>query len=125
MSSLVHGEVGELGERGEPELGEAAPHEVLDGLDVVAGGRLESASSSISAWPKSAGEGAERAGLLGARAGCEPNSAVVGEREQPLDLDLHARPVEPRLGEVLAEAVDGGAVAPVERAERLRGQAGS
>jgi len=48
---------------------------------------------------------------------------VVGEVEQPLDLDPHAGPIEAGLGEVLPQRRDRGSVASVERAQRLFGQA--
>ena len=47
---------------------------------------------------------------------------VAGQSEQPLDLDLHACPVEARLREVLAEPLDGSTIASVEGADRLRGK---
>ena len=54
MSSLVQAKWVSSATGVEPELGELGAHQVLDGLHVVAGGRLEAASSSISGWPKSA-----------------------------------------------------------------------
>src|SRR5690606_37815630 len=45
--------------------------------------------------------------------------AVVGQVDDPLDLDLDAGAVQAGLGEVLGERRDGGAVATVERTQRL------
>ncbi len=53
-----------------------------------------------------------------------PNSDAVGEGDEPLDLDLDARAVEPGLGEVVGERADRGAVAAVERAEGLGREGG-
>jgi hypothetical protein len=44
---------------------------------------------------------------------------VVGEVDQPLDLDLDAGPVEPGLREELAQFGDGRRITTVERAEGL------
>jgi hypothetical protein len=60
--------------------------------------------------------------LLGERGRAEQR--VVRQRDQPLDLDLDAGAVEARLGQVLGERRDGGAVAAVERAEGLGGEIG-
>ena len=83
-----------------------------------------SASSAMSSWPKSGTERPQRADLFGGqRAGAE--QAVVGEVEQPLHLDVHARAVQRGFRELLAQAGHGGAVAAVERAQRLFWQGGS
>jgi len=62
--------------------------------------------------------------LVGIRQRRGAEQRAVGERDQPLDLDLDAGAVQTRLREEVGEAGDGGAVAPVEGAERLRRKRG-
>ena len=83
-----------------------------------------SASSSISAAPKFRGEVAECPGLLGGDR-MRAERPAVGEGDQPLDLDEDARPIEPRLGQVLAEPFDGGAGSGRRAGSGVAGEAGS
>jgi len=69
-------------------------------------------------------KGAE-AVFFGIRQRTRAEQAPVGEGDEPLDLDLDAGAVQTCLGEVVAESADGGAVAPVEGAEGLRGKLGA
>ena len=113
--------MGELGDRVEAEGCQSVAHEVFDGLDVVAGDRLLLGEPVDLGLTEVAVQGAQ-ALLLGIRQRRRPEQTAVGEEDDPLDLHLDARPVEARLGEVVGQARDGGAVAPVERAQRLRRQ---
>ena len=63
------GEVGELGDPVEPERGESRAHVVLDGLHVVAGGRLEFGEFVDVGLAEAGDERAQRRGLLGAEPG--------------------------------------------------------
>ena len=105
MSSLVQAKWVSSATRGEAELGELAAYEVLDGLDVVAGGRLESRRARRSrAAPKSATNCAQRAGLLGARAARNRTySWSVRYISHSTSTCTRAR-LSARLGEVVAEA---------------------
>ncbi len=117
------GEVGELGDLGEAELGELRAHEVLDRLDVVAGGGLEPRELVDLCLAEVGGERAERSLALVVELR-RAEQLAVGEVEQPLHLDAHACAIEASLGEVVAERRHDGLVAAVERAERLRRHGG-
>ena len=122
MSSLVQAKCVSSATGVSPRSASLRAHQVLDGLDVVAGGRLGRGELVDLGLAEVGGPLPQSAGGLGVqRFGAE--HAVPGEEDQPLDLDVQARPVEPRLGQVLAETLHDGAVPPVERAEGLRGQA--
>ena len=122
-SSLVQREVDELGEarvlRRRSDLGEPLLEEVLDRLDVVLGhpldgGHLVDLGGAEVRARRRAGPPARRS----VRRRTPGHDLVLGEVDQPLDLDVHARPVERRLGEVVDEGGHDAAVAPVERTER-------
>ncbi|EYT60910.1 hypothetical protein D514_0106065 [Microbacterium sp. UCD-TDU] len=68
--------------------------------------------------PEVAVEGAQ-ALLVGVGERSRLEQRAVGECDQPLDLDLDARPVQARLGQEVGETGDGAAVATVERAQGL------
>jgi hypothetical protein len=114
-------EVGELGDRVETEGGEAVPHEVLDGLDVVTGDGFL-LSQPIDLVLTEVAVEAPQALLVGIRQGRGLEQRAIGEGDEPLDLDLDAGAVQSRLREVVAERCDGGAVPAIERAERLDGE---
>jgi hypothetical protein len=115
-------EMRELGQRREPEGGQLGPHEILDRLHIVAGGRLEGGELVDLGLPEVGDPLAQRARGLGReRLGAE--HAALRKGDEPFDLDVGARPIQRRLGQVLAERLDGGTVPPVQRAERLWGQA--
>jgi len=111
--------VGQFGDGVEPEGGEAVAHEVLDGLHVVPGDGLLLGEPVDLLLAEVAVEGAQ-AVFVGIRQRRGLEERAVGERDQPLDLDLDAGPVEAGLREEVGEARDGGAVAAVQRAEGLR-----
>ena len=68
--------------------------------------------------PEVGDDGPQRGGLVGVDlVGAE--HLAVGEEQQPLDLDVHAGPVERGFGEVLAEPFNALAVARVEGAQHL------
>jgi len=114
-------EVRELSQAGEALGVEAAAHQVLDGLHVVTGGGLEPGELVDLGLSEACGPLAQRRRLLGVD-GRDPEHPAVREEQQPLDLDMDPGAVEARFREVLAERFDGGAVATVERAQRLRGK---
>ncbi len=116
------GEVDELGDAGEAEAGQALADEVLDGLDVVPGDGLELREAVDLLLAELGGEAAQLAPVL-VRERLDPEHAAVGEQDEPLDLHAHAGAVEAGLGQVLAEGLDRRAVAAVEGADRLGGQA--
>jgi hypothetical protein len=117
------GEVRELGDVVEAEGVQALAHQVLDGLHVVLGGGLQLGEPVDLGLAELVGEGAQLADLLvGERGGAE--HPVAGQVDEPLHLDLHARPVEARLRQVVAEAEHRGPVAAVQGAERLGRQGG-
>ena len=99
-------------DRGEPPL-----EEVLDRLDVVLGDPLDLAHLGDLLGTEVVDDLAQRP-LLAVRQRAHTGHDLVGrEVDQPLDLDPHALAVQRRLGEVLDEWCDGGAVAAVEGAE--------
>ena len=114
-------EVGELGDRVEPERRQPVAHEVLDGLHVVTGDGLLLGEPVDLGLPELEVQ-RPQARLVVVAERRRAEQRAVGERDQPLDLDLDAGAVEARLGEEVGERRDGGAIAAVERAERLRGE---
>jgi len=113
--------VGEFGDGVEAEFGQPVADEILDGLDVVAGDRLLGGEPVDLGLSEFAVQGAQPFGVgLGERRRAE--QTAVGEGDQPLDFDLDAGAVEPRLGEMVRQTRDRRAVAAVEGTERLRGQ---
>ncbi len=112
------GEVRELGNIRETEVDETLADVVLDRLHVVASRRLEGGEFVDVSLAEVRDELAQRPGLLGIQSSRSEEFAV-GQIQKPLDLDMHASPVEARLGEVLAEFDDGGPVAAVERTQWL------
>ncbi len=84
------GEVGQLGEGGEAQGVEAVAHEVLDGLDVVAGDRLFLFQPGDLVGAELLVQGAQ-ARTVGVGDGGGAEERAVGEGEQPLDLDLETR----------------------------------
>ena len=83
--------------------------------------RSVAAISSISAAPKPRTT-SRRASCSSAVSRRTPgHDLVLGEVDQPLDLDVHPRPVERGLGEVVDEWGHDAAVAPVEGTEGDRG----
>ena len=116
-------EMRELGDVVESQSVEAFADEVFDGLHVVLRGRFELGEPVDLGLPEIVGQRPQRGGLLC----CErrrPEHPVTRQVDQPLDFDLHAGAVQPRLREVIAEADHRGTVAAVERAERLGRQGG-
>ena len=121
MSSLVHAKWVSSATDESPSSASLRAHQVLDGLHVVTGRRLEPGELIDLGLVEPAHQFAELAGLLEV----EPGGAeqlVIGQVEQPLDLDPHARAVESGLGEVLAQLAHRAAIASVERADGLFGQ---
>ena len=111
-------EVRELGDRGEPERGELVADEVLDRLDVVARDGFATGQVGDVVVAELGDDGTQSARLVGG----EPSRAEhlgISEVDEPLDLDLDARAVEPGFAEVLAERRDLRLVPPVEGAEGL------
>jgi hypothetical protein len=115
------GEVGELGDVVESQLGELATHEVLNGLDVMTGGRLEGREFVDLGLAEVGDERAQLTRLLRRDTG-RPEEFVVRQVQEPLHLDTHPRAVEARLGQVLTQLGDGGTVATIQRADWLFGQ---
>jgi hypothetical protein len=113
------GEVRQLGDRVEAQGREAVAHEVLDGLDVVAGDGFLLGEPVDLGLAEVAVEGAQ-ALLVGIRQRRGLEERAVGEGDEPLDLDLDAGPVEAGLREEVGESGDGAAVATVEGAQGLR-----
>ena len=74
MSSLVQAKWVSSAMRVESERGEAAAHEVLDGLDVVAGGRLERGELVDVGLAEVGDDRAQGGLLLGRRAATEPKN---------------------------------------------------
>ena len=123
MSSLVHAKCTSSASGVEAERGEPVPEVVLDGLDVVPGhGLVRRERRDVVRAEVRHGRPERRALRLRER----PRAGHAGVREgdQPLDLDVDASAVEARLREVGRERRGRGAVAPVERGERLVGQVG-
>jgi len=100
------------------DLGEAALDVVLDGLDVMH--RLALDLSELgNVVDAEVFDDRSQAGLL--LRGEGPNTGdhvVVGQMDQPLDLDPHPLAVEGRLGEVVDQRGNSTAIAAVEGAER-------
>ena len=115
--------MGELGDRIKPQGCQPVAHEVLDGLHVVACDGLLLGEPVDLGLSEVAVE-APQAPLLSRRQRRRPEESTIRERDDPLDLDLDPGAVESRLGEVVGEAGDGGAIAPVEGAQRLGRQGG-
>ena len=112
------GEVDELGGGGDLGVaGEALAQPVLDRLHVVVGGRLD----RLDALGVGEAEGGGGALELGARRGGEGlqrrESGLVGERQQPGDLDGDALAHQRELAEVILQGPSLGGVAPVEGRE--------
>ena len=115
------GEMRELGDRIETQARQPIAHEVLDGLHVVPGDGFLLGEPVDLGLAEVAVQGAEVLLLsLGERG--RPEERPIRERDEPLDLDLDAGSVQSCLGEVVGELADGGEVAAVERAQRLRGE---
>ena len=124
MSSLVHAKCVSSAIASSPSVDEPVAHQVLDGLHVVAGDRLLLGEPVDLGLAEVAVQGAQARPCRSSRQRRGAEQRPVGEGDEPLDLDLDAGAVEPRLGEVVGERRDGGAVAAVERAEGLRGKRG-
>ena len=93
--------------------------QVLDGLDVVAGDGLELAQALDVLGAEVAREGAQVVALGVGQRGRARQDRVVEQENQPLDLDVHARAVQARLGQVVRQGRGHRAVAAVQRAERF------
>ncbi len=124
-------EVHELARRGEARRaeslgggGDAALDEVLDGLDVVHRLALDGGELGDLVGAERGGDPAQVRDLgVGEGGGAGDDGAggrrrAVAQRDQPLDLDVDARPVQRGLAEVVHQRCDGAPVAAVERAER-------
>jgi hypothetical protein len=124
-SSLVHAEVDELGQAAVcvigRDLGEPLLHEVLDRLHVVLGDPLGGGHLVDLGRAERAHHLAQALDLGCRESPHARNHLTLGEVDEPLDLDVHAGPVQGRLTEVVDEGGDRPAVAPVERTERDRG----
>ena len=66
--------------------------QVLDGLDVVAGNRLELAQALDVVGAEVASEGAQVVALGVGQLGCARQDRVVEQENQPLDLDVWSTP---------------------------------
>ena len=93
--------------------------QVLDGLDVVAGDGLELAQALDVVGAEVTREGAQVVALGVGQLGRARQDRVVEQENQPLDLDVHARAVQARLGQVVRQRRGHRAVAAVQRAERF------
>ena len=93
--------------------------QVLDGLDVVAGNRLELAQALDVVGAEVTREGAQESRSASVSVGGAGQDRVVEQENQPLDLDVHARAVQARLGQVVRQGRGDRAVAAVQRAERF------
>ena len=118
-------EVDQLGEAGvvgaRRDGGEPLLEEVLDRLDVVLGHPLGGRHLVDLGRAEPPHDVAQRLLLLGGEPSHAGHDLVLGEVDEPLDLDVHPRPVERRLGEVVDERGDDAAVAPVEGTQGDRG----
>jgi hypothetical protein len=103
------------------DLGEPLLHEVLDGLHVVLGDPLGGGHLVDLGRAERAHHLAQALDLGCRESPHAGNHLTLGEVDQPLDLDVHAGPVQGGLTEVVDEGGDCPAVAPVERAEGDRG----
>ena len=114
-------EVDQLGEAGVlrvgRDLGEPLLEEVLDRLDVVRGDPLGGRQLLDLGRAEAAHHVAQGLLLAGREPAHPGHDLVLGEVDEPLDLDVHPRPVERRLGEVVDERGHDAAVAPVEGTE--------
>ncbi len=97
---------------------EAALEEVLDGLDVVLGDGLDLGELGDLLGTEGLDDAAQVGALGVGEGGGAGQDALVGEVDEPLDLDLEAGPVEGGLGQVVDEGGGDGAVAPVQGAQR-------
>jgi len=114
----VNGESSVLLTRGDP--GETALEEVLDRLDVVHRLPLDGGQFLDLRRPELGHDPAEGGLLVVGEVTDARDHLVVGEVDQPLDLDVDPHPVERRLGEELDEWRDDGAVPTVEGTEGHR-----
>jgi len=113
--------VREFGDGVQAQSRKPVAHEVLDGLHIVAGDRLLLGQPVDLGLAEVAVEAAQLLlDVVGERRRLEQRT--VGQRDQPLDLDLDAGAVQSGLGEVVAERSDGRTVTAVEGAERLDGE---
>jgi len=102
------------------DLRQAALEVVLDGLDVVHGLALDLGELGDVVGTEIGHDGTQLGDLGLAQLPHPGHDLTVGEVDEPLDLDVHARPVEGRLTEVVDERRHSLAVAAVEGAESDR-----
>ena len=122
MSSLVQAKCVSSAIAVEAELVELGAHEVLDGLDVVAGGGFEASQFIDLGLAEVGGEGAQRGDLVGdQRAASRTGSCSVRKISHSTSTCTRAR-LRPASERCSARADNGGAVAAVERAQWLNGQ---
>jgi hypothetical protein len=112
------GDVHELRVVGEAERGQVPADEHLDALDVVLAHGLE-LGELVDRGLIEVGHEPAQPGLLRVVHRVRAEQALVGEEDQPLDLDVHAGAVQPGLAEVFAERAHCLPVSAVEWAEGL------
>ena len=111
------GEVDELPDVLQRRALQAPLEQVLHGLDVVDRGPLDLAQLVDGAGVEVRGDAVQALDLLVGEAAQARQHLLLGQVQQPGDLDAQPLAVERRLRQVLQQALDGGAVAAVERAE--------
>ncbi len=99
------------------DLKESTFQEVLDSLDVMGRLALDLGELADAVLPEVIDDRAQGGLLIGGEGSHARHDPVVGEMDQPLNLDAHALAVERSFGEVIDQRGDGGAVAAVKGAE--------
>ena len=117
VDELAHGRQDRLVAEEAGGGGDATLDEVLDCLDVVDGLPLDLGELGDAGGAEVGDDRAEVALLVLREACCARDDLLVGEVDEPLDLDVEAFAVERGLGEVIDERRDRAAVAAVERTE--------
>jgi hypothetical protein len=112
--------VGQFGEPRQADFVEVFADEIFDRLDIVLGRRLELGNPRDIGVPKMSGDISKTEPFVGAQFRSE--EPFIDESNNPLNLDVNARTVEPGLGQVFADFGHRRVVATIERAERLRGE---
>ncbi len=116
------GKVHELGGRAQLGVGRKARLEpVLDGLDVVVGDALDVLDGLRVGLAEVGDQPAQQAAGVG-RQRLELGQAGVGQRHEPLDLDLHAAVHQPELGQQRPQRSQLGRVAAVQRRQGSEGR---
>ena len=93
--------------------------QVFDGLDIVTGDGLELCQPRNVLDPEITGQRAQVVAFSVRQRRRARQDRVVEQENQPLDLDVHARAVQARLGQVVRQGGAHRAVAAVQRAERF------